>query len=84
MAKRVIVKGEDEPNMNDVWRVVWKDKDFKIFDKKFKDEDDARSFYYSIEFYYLLKIACVAYRFQAHHLAFYFQKFLLPYINIIP
>ena len=42
MAKRVIVKGEDEPNMNDVWRVVWKDKDFKIFDKKFKDEDDAR------------------------------------------
>lgn len=50
MAKRVIVKGEDEPNMNDVWRVVWKDKDFKIFDKKFKDEDDAKSFYYSIEF----------------------------------
>lgn len=50
MARKIIVKGEDEINIHDVWRVVWKTKEFEIKDKKFLDEDEAKAFYYSIEF----------------------------------
>lgn len=35
-------------NNETVYRVIWRTKDFEVNEQKFRDEDEARSFYYSI------------------------------------
>ena len=49
MAKRCLVKAEERISCQTVYRVTWKDHDFTIHEKKFKDEFEAREFYYSID-----------------------------------
>lgn len=49
MAKRCLVKAEEKMNCGTVYRVMWRDNDFAIHDKKFDDEDKAKEFYYSID-----------------------------------
>lgn len=49
MAKRCLVKAEEKINTGTVYRVMWKDYEFNIHEEKFKDEDEAREFYYSID-----------------------------------
>lgn len=49
MAKRCLVKAEEKINTGTVYRVMWKDYEFNIHEEKFKDEDEAKEKYYSIE-----------------------------------
>ena len=38
-----------ENEYQDCWRVMWKDRDFKIHYKRFTSEEEAKKFYYSIQ-----------------------------------
>lgn len=49
MAKCCLVKAEEKINTETVYRVMWQDSEFKINEKKFKDEFDAKEFYYSVD-----------------------------------
>lgn len=49
MARKIIIKGEDETSSETKYRVMWKDEEFAIHDKKFDDEEKAKEFYYSID-----------------------------------
>lgn len=49
MARKIIIKDGYETSSETKYRVMWKDEELAIHDKKFNTEEEAKEFYYSID-----------------------------------